>query len=82
MNAQKFQEALLACQAALEDFKKTNNLREQGLSLNNIGFAYNSLNQYQKAIDNLQQSLKIAREIKKRSHSGTIAVIKKSLNMS
>ena len=64
LNAQKFQEGLLACQAALEDFKKTDNLRGQGLALNNIGVNYNALNQYQKAIDNLQQSLKIAREIK------------------
>ncbi|MBD2319632.1 CHAT domain-containing protein [Phormidium tenue] len=64
LNAQKFQEGLLACQAALEDFKKTDNLRGQGLALNNIGVNYNALDQYQKAIDNLQQSLKIAREIK------------------
>ena len=40
LNAQKFQEGLLACQAALEDFKKTDNLRGQGLALNNIGVAY------------------------------------------
>jgi tetratricopeptide (TPR) repeat protein len=64
LNAQKFQEGLLACQAALEDFKKTYNLRGQGLALNNIGVNYNALDQYQKAIDNLQQSLKISREIK------------------
>jgi CHAT domain-containing protein len=63
LDAQKFQEALLACQSALEDFKKINNLRGQGLALNNIGVAYNSLNQYQKAIDNLQQALKIVREV-------------------
>ncbi|MEA5478360.1 CHAT domain-containing protein [Pseudanabaena galeata UHCC 0370] len=66
LTAQKFQEALLACQVAFEDFKKTDNLRGQGLALNNIGFTYNALDQYQKAIDNLQQSLKIAREIKDR----------------
>ncbi len=70
LNAQKFQEALSACQAALEDFKKTNNLRGQGLALNNIGVAYRSLNQDQNAIDNFQQSLKIAQEIKDRSGEG------------
>jgi CHAT domain-containing protein/Tfp pilus assembly protein PilF len=64
LDAQKFQEGLLACQAALEDFKKTDNLRGQGLALNNIGVNYNALNQYQKAIDNFQQALKIVREVK------------------
>ncbi|NMF59066.1 CHAT domain-containing protein [Pseudanabaena yagii] len=66
LNAQKFQEGLLACQGALEDFKKTDNLRGQGIAITNIGFAYASLNQYQKAIDNLQQALKIVREVKDR----------------
>jgi CHAT domain-containing protein/lipopolysaccharide biosynthesis regulator YciM len=64
LKAQKFQEGLLACQTALEDFKKTDNLRGQGIALNNIGANYNGLNQYQKAIDNFQQSLKIVREVK------------------
>jgi CHAT domain-containing protein/lipopolysaccharide biosynthesis regulator YciM len=70
LNAQKFQEALLACQAALEDFKRTDNLRGQGIAITNIGVAYNSLNQYQKAIDNLQQALKIVREVKEQRVEG------------
>ncbi|MFM7601304.1 MAG: tetratricopeptide repeat protein, partial [Pseudanabaena sp.] len=64
LNAQKFQEGLLSCQAALEDFKKIDNLRGQGIAITNIGVAYNDLNQYQKAIDNFQQALKIARAVK------------------
>jgi len=70
LNAQKFQEGLLACQSALKDFKKIENLRGQWIVLNNIGFAYNYLSQYQNAIDNFEQSLKIAREIKERRGEG------------
>jgi hypothetical protein len=39
LNAQKFQEGLLACRLALEDFKKTDNLRGQGIALNNSCYA-------------------------------------------
>jgi CHAT domain-containing protein len=75
LNAQKFQEALLACQAALEDFKRTDNLSGQGLALNNIGNAYNALKQYQKVIEYYQQSLVIVKQLGNNKAESTINFI-------
>ncbi len=73
-----FREALQSWQMALELYRETG-VREafpqesrqgEGNSLGNLGIAYRSLGQYQRAIDHLEQQLVIVREIGDRHGEG------------
>lgn len=69
-NNRQHEVAVKSCQKALATFRQMNDRRGEGLALNNLGVAYNSLGDYKQAIVYHEQSLAIARELKDRLGEG------------
>ena len=63
----QFQAALNSWQQALQIYRAIKNRHKEGWALGNLGAAYSSLGNYDKAIEYSQQRLVIAREIKDRN---------------
>jgi len=59
----QFEAAIQSWQQALIIYQEIGDLREESMSLNNLGEAYLELGEYKKAIDFIQQSLQIERQI-------------------
>ena len=59
----QFREALHSWEQALTIYREIGNRQAEGVSLGNLGAAYQSLGQFHRAIDFHQQSLVISREI-------------------
>jgi CHAT domain-containing protein/tetratricopeptide (TPR) repeat protein len=70
-NLGQYQKAIDFFQQSLTIQKQISNRNGEGLSLNNLGLAYNSLGQHQKAIEYYQQSLAIQKQIGNRNGEAT-----------
>jgi tetratricopeptide (TPR) repeat protein len=63
LRSRQFREALQVGEQALEIYREIGDRQGEAYSLNNLGLAYDGLEQYQRAIDFYEQSLAIDREI-------------------
>lgn len=64
---QRIQQAIESLQKSLATNRMIHNREQESIDLGNLGIIFESLGQYQKAIDFYQQSLAITREIREGS---------------
>ncbi len=83
LSRQDLEQSIDKYQQALRIFRRTHSEKLEGTALNNIGWAYDDLDQYQKALEYYEQSLTVRRKIGDITGEGVtlnnIGVVYKSL---